>query len=159
MCVCVCERERERERERGGGGGERGGGGGRERENRLALHVTSPLSLTFRSHSHSSDSSFEDDFGVRKEVLLHGTYDDYIKAYKSRSAMSSSSKAPPSMADVAAAYQKALSQVATALQHQGGSSSKVSQPWQWWKQSGKINDNFVQTTPRGKVRNITRISC
>lgn len=83
----------------------------------------SPPSLPTRSHSHSSNSSFEDDFGVRKEVLLHGTYDDYIKEYKSRSAMSSSSKAPPSMADIAAAYQKALSQVASALQQ--GSSSKV----------------------------------
>ena len=78
----------------------------------------------FRSRSHSSNSSFEDDFGVRKEVLLHGTYDDYIKEYKSRSAMGSSSKAPANMADIAAAYQKALSQVASALQQQG-SSSKV----------------------------------
>ena len=80
-----------------------------------------------RSRSHSSDSSFEDDFGVRKEVLLHGTYDDYIKEYKSRSggvSGGSSSKGQPSMADVAAAYQKALTQVASALQHQG-SSSKV----------------------------------
>ena len=82
------------------------------------------LAFLSRSRSHSSDSSFEDDFGVRKEVLLHGTYDDYIKEYKSRSAVSSSSKAPPSMADVAAAYQKALTQVASALQQQG-SSSKV----------------------------------
>ena len=65
---------------------------------------------------------------MRKEVLLHGTYDDYIKEYKSRSGGvsggSSSSKGQPSMADVAAAYQKALTQVASALQHQG-SSSKV----------------------------------
>jgi hypothetical protein len=65
---------------------------------------------------------------VRKEVLLHGTYDDYIKEYKSRSGGvsggSSGSKGQPSMADVAAAYQKALTQVASALQHQG-SSSKV----------------------------------
>ena len=84
--------------------------------------------IVCRSRSHSSDSSFEDDFGVRKEVLLHGTYDDYIKEYKSRSGGasggSSSSKGQPSMADVAAAYQKALTQVASALQHQG-SSSKV----------------------------------
>ena len=85
-----------------------------------SLHL--PPSL--RSRSHSSDSSFEDDFGVRKEVLLHGSYDDYIKAYKSRSAVGSSSKAPLNMADVAAAYQKALSQVHSALQQQG-SSSKV----------------------------------
>ena len=84
----------------------------------------SQIYFTYRSHSHSSDSSFEDDFGVRKEVLLHGTYDDYIKEYKSRSGVSSSSKGPPSMADVASAYQKALTQVASALQHQG-SSSKV----------------------------------
>lgn len=82
--------------------------------------------FVFRSRSHSSASSFEDDFGVRKEVLLHGTYDDYIKEYKSRSGggVGGSSKAPPSMAEVAAAYQKALTQVASALQQQG-SSSKV----------------------------------
>ena len=64
---------------------------------------------------------------MRKEVLLHGTYDDYIKEYKSRSggvSGGSSSKGQPSMADVAAAYQKALTQVASALQHHG-SSSKV----------------------------------
>ena len=89
------------------------------------FYFINSLSLTpSRTQSHSSDSSFEDDFGVRKEVLLHGTYDDYIKEYKSRSAVSSSSKAPPSMADIAAAYQKALSHVASALQQQG-SSSKV----------------------------------
>ena len=89
--------------------------------------VTMIIFSVCRSRSHSSDSSFEDDFGVRKEVLLHGTYDDYIKEYKSRSggvSGGSSSKGQPSMADVAAAYQKALTQVASALQHQG-SSSKV----------------------------------
>ena len=94
----------------------------------VCLHyVTVVCFFMYRSHSHSSDSSFEDDFGVRKEVLLHGTYDDYIKEYKSRSggvSGGSSSKGQPSMADVAAAYQKALTQVASALQHQG-SSSKV----------------------------------
>lgn len=85
-----------------------------------------------RSRSHSSNSSFEDDFGVRKEVLLHGTYDDYIKEYKSRSggvSGGSSSKGQPSMADVAAAYQKALTQVASALQHHGSSSKMDSRTY------------------------------
>ena len=85
-----------------------------------------------RSRSRSSDSSFEDDFGVRKETLLHGSYADYIKEYTSRGSGASGSsgrgeggsttgKAMPSVAQIASAYQKALSQVAAALQHQGGS--------------------------------------
>ena len=42
------------------------------------------LSLCARSHS----PSFEDDFGVSKETLLHGSYADYIKEYSSRSSRS-----------------------------------------------------------------------
>eukprot|EP00731_Ephydatia_muelleri_P018946 Em0011g986a len=34
-----------------------------------------------RSRSRSSHSSFEDDFGVRKETMLHGSYEDYLKEY------------------------------------------------------------------------------
>ena len=73
---------------------------------------------------------------MKKETLLHGSYADYVKEYKSRSggggASSSSghgqggalvSKAMPSVAQIASAYQKALSHVAAALQQQG--SSKV----------------------------------
>ena len=36
------------------------------------------LPLTRRSSSHSS---FEDDFGVRKETMLHGSYEEYLKEY------------------------------------------------------------------------------
>ncbi len=94
-----------------------------------------------RSHSQNSASSFEDDYGVKKETLLHGSYADYVKEYKSRSgggdtSRSSSSrqgqeeprpgKAMPSIAQIASAYQKALSHVAAAIQQQqGASSSKV----------------------------------
>ena len=99
----------------------------------MSLSEISSISLSYRSRSHSSDSSFEDDFGVRKEVFLHGTYADYIKEYASRSGSGggaggggsggsgsgTSSKPPSSMAELAAAYQKALSQVANALQQKG----------------------------------------
>lgn len=98
-----------------------------------------------RSHSRSrsrsnSASSFEDDYGVKKETLLHGSYADYVKEYKSRSGGGETSrssgrsqeqsqsrvKALPSIAQIASAYQKALSHVAAAIQQQqGASSSKV----------------------------------
>ena len=77
--------------------------------------------LIVRSRSRSSSSSFEDDFGVKKETLLHGSYADYLKEYSSKGSTKGS---VPTMADLAAAYQKALTRVASALQHQG-SSSKV----------------------------------
>ena len=37
----------------------------------------------------SESPSFEDDFGVSKETLLHGSYADYIKEYSARSSRSS----------------------------------------------------------------------
>lgn len=76
----------------------------------------------YRSRSHSSDSSFEGDFGVKKETFLHGSYDDYLKEYSAKGGSAKGSV--PTMADLAAAYQKALTQVASALQQQG-SSGKV----------------------------------
>ncbi len=74
-----------------------------------------------RSRSRSSSSSFEDDFGVKKETLLHGSYADYLKEYSSKGSTKGN---VPTMADLATAYQKALTRVASALQHQS-SSSKV----------------------------------
>ncbi|XP_064387067.1 YTH domain-containing protein 1-like [Halichondria panicea] len=94
-----------------------------------------------RSQSRSSDSSFEDDYGVKKETLLHGSYADYVKEYKSRSGgggepsssgrgqgESSAGNSMPSVAQIASAYQKALSDVATALQQQQGSASSKMDP-------------------------------
>ncbi|XP_065906118.1 YTH domain-containing protein 1-like isoform X3 [Dysidea avara] len=44
-----------------------------------------------RSGSRSgSDSSMEEEYGVRKETLLHGSYDEYLKEYRSRGGTSSS---------------------------------------------------------------------
>ena len=44
----------------------------------------------FRSQSQSgSSSSFEKNFGVCKETLLHGSYADYIKEYAARSSRTS----------------------------------------------------------------------
>lgn len=74
-----------------------------------------------RSRSRSSDSSFEGDFGVKKETFLHGSYADYLKEYSAKGGNVKGSV--PTMADLAAAYQKALTQVASALQQQ--SSGKV----------------------------------
>ena len=75
------------------------------------------FSLTFRSRSRSTDSSFEDDFGVKKETFLHGSYADYLKEYSAKGGGVKGNV--PTMADLAAAYQNALTRVASALQHQG----------------------------------------
>ena len=56
---------------------------------------------------------------MKKETFLHGSYADYLKEYSAKGKGN-----VPTMADLAAAYQKALTQVATALQQQG--SGKVS---------------------------------
>lgn len=51
---------------------------------------------------------------MKKETFLHGSYADYLKEYSAKGKGS-----VPTMADLAAAYQKALTQVASALQQQG----------------------------------------
>lgn len=76
-----------------------------------------------RSRSRSSDSSFEGDFGVKKETFLHGSYADYLKEYSAKGGNAKGNG--PTMADLAAAYQKALTQVASALEQQGSRSGKV----------------------------------
>jgi hypothetical protein len=81
-----------------------------------------------KSRRRSSSPSFEDDFGVSKETLLHGSYADYIKEYSARSGRSGGGSGqatghPPTptpavIANLAAAYQKALSQVTSKLAQQ-----------------------------------------
>ena len=114
----------------------------------------SPLLLPM---NRSPSPSFEEDFGVSKETLLHGSYADYIKEYSARSGRAgggsgqSSShqphqvystprpssahthtlalrlslfQTPAMLANLAAAYQKALNQFTTKLAQQDP--SKVS---------------------------------
>lgn len=54
---------------------------------------------------------------MKKETFLHGSYADYLKEYSAKGGNAKGNV--PTMADLAAAYQKALTQVASALQQQG----------------------------------------
>jgi hypothetical protein len=106
----------------------------RERDGRSGKSVRYVRKEDKTKKKRSPSPSFEEDFGVSKETLLHGSYADYIKEYSARSGRAgggsgqSSShqphQTPAMLANLAAAYQKALNQFTTKLAQQDP--SKVS---------------------------------
>jgi hypothetical protein len=80
---------------------------------------------------------------VSKDTLLHGSYSDYIKEYTARSSKTSNATNPLNVAGLASQYQKAFSQVATALASQ--SSSKSQQPMDLDTYNKKVEE-FLERT-------------
>jgi hypothetical protein len=106
----------------------------RERDGRSGKSVRYVRKEDKTKKKRSPSPSFEEDFGVSKDTLLHGSYADYIKEYSARSGRASGSggqssshqphQTPAMLANLAAAYQKALNQFTTKLAQQDP--SKVS---------------------------------
>ncbi|CAI8005554.1 hypothetical protein GBAR_LOCUS4302 [Geodia barretti] len=124
----------------------------RERDGRSGKSVRYVRKEDKTKKKRSPSPSFEEDFGVSKETLLHGSYADYIKEYSARSGRAgggsgqSSShqphQTPAMLANLAAAYQKALNQFTTKLAQQDPSKMPPMDP----KTYSRLVEEFLSKT-------------